>query len=70
MRLIGLGFDRTRLRPELTVITDDLGDIAAPAPSDEFSEFVELPLGADAAELDLTPAAAIALAAVARELRG
>lgn len=72
-RVIGLGFDLTRLRPELAVMTEDLGDIPAPSPSDEFVEFREIPLelGALAAarELDLTPAAAVAVAAVERELQ-
>ena len=73
-RVIGLGFDLTRLRPELAVMTEDLGDIPPPEPSDEFVEFreIRLDLGALAAawELDLTPAAAVAVAAVERELQG
>jgi hypothetical protein len=74
MRLIGLGHDLTRLRPELTVITEDMGDIDPPRPSEEFDEFREVALDrhaiAAARTLDLTPAAELALAAVERELRG
>jgi hypothetical protein len=74
MRLIALGHDLGRLRPELTVITDDLGDIGPPVPSDEFVEFRDVPLDpseiARARELDLTPAARLALDAVERELGG
>jgi hypothetical protein len=72
-RVIGLGFDLTRLRPELAVMTEDLGDIPPPEPSDEFVEFreIQLDLGALGAawELELTPAAAVAIAAVERELQ-
>jgi len=72
-RVIGLGFDLTRLRPELAVMTEDLGDIPPPEPGDEFVEFreIRLELGALTAawELDLTPAAAVAVAAVERELQ-
>ena len=72
-RVIGLGYDLWRLRPELAVMTPDLGDVPAPVPSDEFVEFREVELDAAAIgaawELDLTPAAAVALAAVERELR-
>jgi hypothetical protein len=68
MRVLALGHDVTRLRPELTVLTDDLGDIGAPPLSDEFTEFREVPLDpvgiAAARELDLTPAAALALEAL------
>jgi hypothetical protein len=74
LRLIGLGHDFGRLRPELTVITEDLGDIPPPAPGEEFSEFRDVPLElaeiAGARRLDLTPAAALALMALERELRG
>jgi hypothetical protein len=74
MRLIALGHDLGRLRPELTVITDDLGDIGPPVPSDEFVEFRDVPLDpgeiARARELDLTPAARLALDAVEGELGG
>jgi hypothetical protein len=74
MRLIALGHDLGRLRPELTVITGDLGDIGPPPPSEEFAEFREVALDRDqiarARELDLTPAAALALAALERELDG
>jgi hypothetical protein len=72
-RVIGLGYDLTRLRPEIAVMTDDLGDIPAPSPSDEFVEFREVALDlneiASVWELDLTPAAAVAIAAVERELQ-
>ena len=74
LRVIALGHDTTRLRPELTVMTGDLGEIAPPAPSREFSEFREVELDAGAIAraraLDLTPAAALALDAVERVLRG
>ena len=73
LRVIGLGYDLWRLRPELAVMTEDLGDIPPPEPSDEFVEFreVELDPRAIAAvwDLDLTPAAAVAVAAVERELQ-
>jgi hypothetical protein len=69
-----LGYDLWRLRPELAVMTPDLGDIGPPPPSDEFVEFREIALDAAALagawELDLTPAAAVAIAAVERELQG
>ena len=72
MRVIALGHDRTRLRPELTLLTEDLGDIGPPAASDEFAEFREVALNADAIaevrRLDLTPAAALALDALEPEL--
>jgi hypothetical protein len=64
IRGLSLGHDLTRLRPELTVITEDLGDIAPPQPSDEFTEFRELRVGEEAPGLDLTPAAALALDAL------
>ena len=64
IRRISLGHDVTRLRPEIAVITEDLGDIGPPAASDEFVEFREIRIGEDAAELDLTPAAVLALAAL------
>lgn len=68
MRLLAIGHDLTRLRPELAVITDDLGDIGPPPKSDEFTEFREIPLDpiaiSAARELDLTPAAALALDAL------
>jgi hypothetical protein len=74
MRLIALGHDLGRLRPELTVMTDDLGEVGPPAPSDEFVEFREVPLDPHeigrARALDLTPAAALALDALQRELAG
>ena len=72
-RVIGLGYDLTRLRPEIAVMTTDLGDIPPPEPSDEFVEFREVALDLNAIatvwELDLTPAAAVAVAAVERELQ-
>jgi hypothetical protein len=75
-QVIALGYDMARIRPELTVMTRDLGDIAAPEPSDEFVAFREVPLAADAiSELwldlrpdQLTPGAAVAIAAVERHL--
>lgn len=74
MRVIGLGYDLARLRPELALITDDLGQIGPPPPTEEFSEFREVRLDSDAIsavwELDLTAAASVALAALERELRG
>jgi hypothetical protein len=74
VRIIGLGYDLPRLRPELAVMTADLGDVPPPSPSDEFVEFREVPLDldriADVWALDLTPAAAVAVAALERELRG
>jgi len=73
LRVLGLGWDLARLRPELTLMTPDLGDVAAPLPSDEFTEFLEIPLDLDAIAkawaMDLTPAAAVGLAAVERELQ-
>jgi hypothetical protein len=73
IRVIGVGYDLWRLRPELAVMTEDLGDIPPPEASDEFVEFreirVELSALAAAWELDLTPAAAVAVAAVERELQ-
>jgi 8-oxo-dGTP pyrophosphatase MutT (NUDIX family) len=73
LRVIGVGYDLWRLRPELAVMTPDLGDIPPPPPSDEFVEFREIALDLDAIagawELDLTPAAAVAIAAVERELQ-
>jgi hypothetical protein len=73
LRVIGVGYDLWRLRPELAVITEDLGDIPPPEPSDEFVEFREIPLElgalAQAWALELTPAAAVAIAAVERELQ-
>src|SRR3954453_12405779 len=48
LRVIGLGWDLARLRPELTLMTPDLGDAAAPPPSDEFTDFLEIPLELDA----------------------
>jgi hypothetical protein len=72
MRVLALGHDRSRLRPELTVITGDLGDIGPPPLSDEFTEFREVALDpaaiASARELDLTPAASLALDAVVGSL--
>jgi hypothetical protein len=74
LRLIALGHDMTRLRPELTAITEHLGEVGPPPASDEFAGFREVPLTleaiADTRALDLTPAARLALAAVERELRG
>jgi 8-oxo-dGTP pyrophosphatase MutT (NUDIX family) len=74
LRVIGVGYDLWRLRPEIAVMTDDLGDVPAPEPSDEFVEFreFELDLAAMARvwELELTPAAAVAVAALERELQG
>jgi hypothetical protein len=68
IRAISLGHDRARLRPELAVITEDLGDIGPPPPSDEFAEFREIELEpeaiAAARRLDLTPAAMLALDAL------
>lgn len=68
LRLLALGHDHSRLRPELALITDDLGDIGAPPRSDEFAEFREVGLDAAsiaaARELDLTPAAGLALEAL------
>ena len=65
---LALGHDHGRLRPELAVITDDLGDVGPPPPSDEFAEFREVALTpeaiARARDLDLTPAAAVALDAL------
>jgi hypothetical protein len=73
LRLIALGHDAARLRPELTVMTGDLGAIPPPRPSHEFDAFREVPLDleaiAAARALDLTPAAELALAAVEHELR-
>src|SRR4051794_11004161 len=73
LRVIALGWDLARLRPELTLMTPDLGDVRPPLPTEEFTEFVELSLDldaiADAWALDLTPAAAVGLAAVERELQ-
>src|SRR4051812_37172357 len=73
LRVIGLGWDLARLRPELTLMTADLGDVRPPQPTEEFTDFVEIPLDLDAIaeawELDLTPAAAVGLAAVERELQ-
>lgn len=72
-RMIAFGWDLTRLRPELTLMTADVGDAGHPPVSDEFTEFRDVRLDVDAiAEvwgLDLTPAAALALAALERELR-
>jgi hypothetical protein len=74
VRVIGLGYDLPRLRPEVAVMTADLGDVPPPSPGDEFVEFREVPLDlgaiADVWALDLTPAAAVAIAALERELRG
>jgi hypothetical protein len=64
IRQISLGHDLTRLRPELTVITEDLGDIGPPHASDEFVEFREIRIAEDVPDLDLTPAAALALDAL------
>jgi hypothetical protein len=74
--VIALGYDVARIRPELTVMTRDLGDIEAPQRSDEFVAFREVPLADEAigelwAELrpdQLTPGAAVAIAAVERHL--
>jgi hypothetical protein len=74
MRLIGLDFDYGRLRPELTVITEDVGYIGPPPAGDEFTEFREVYLDEEALtqlrHLELTPAAMGAIAALERELRG
>lgn len=64
IRSITIGHDRGRLRPEIAVITEDLGDIGPPPPSDEFTEFREVRIGEAVPELDLTPAAALALDAL------
>lgn len=64
IRHITIGHDLTRLRPEITVITEDLGDIGPPEPSDEFTEFRELRVGEEVSGLELTPAAALALDAL------
>jgi hypothetical protein len=74
--VIALGYDVARIRPELTVMTRDLGDIAAPHSSDEFVAFREVPLAAEAISSlwvdlrpgQLTPGAAVAIAAVERHL--
>ena len=72
-RTIAFGWDLTRLRPELTLMTADLGDIGSPPASAEFTEFRDVALDLDAIDatwdLDLTPAAALALAALERELQ-
>jgi hypothetical protein len=68
IRRISLGHDLTRLRPELVVITEDLGDLGPPKPSDEFVEFLEVGVGEIPRGLDLTPAAALALDAVVGSL--
>jgi hypothetical protein len=74
MRLIGLDFDYARLRPELTVMTEDVGYIGPPPAGDEFTEFREFYLDEEALtqvrSLELTPAAMGAMAALERELRG
>jgi hypothetical protein len=74
MRILGLDFDYGRLRPELTVMTEDIGYIAPLQPGDEFTEFRDVHLEPDAlaqlAGLELTPAAQGAVAALQRELQG
>lgn len=75
-RVIALGHDVDRLHPELIAMTRDLGAAPAPRAGNEFSAFRDVAL--DPAAIDelwrhlgpdeLTPAAAVALAAVEREL--
>ena len=75
-RVIALGHDVDRLHPELIVMTPDLGDVPAPELSAEFQELREVALEQEAIDRlwlefgpdDLTPAAALALAAIEREL--
>jgi hypothetical protein len=74
--VIALGYDVARIRPELTIMTRALGDLAAPEPSDEFVAFREVTLELNAIDElwsslgpdDLTPGAAVAVAAVERHL--
>lgn len=68
LRVIGLGWDLTRLRPELALMTTASG--ARPQPSAEFAEIRDIELDGIAAawELNLTPAAAVALASLERHL--
>lgn len=74
-RAIALGYDLTRLRPELALVLD-LGEHPAPDPGPEFSELLEVELAPEAlaavwerlGPAELTPAAAFALAAAEREL--
>lgn len=74
--VIALGYDAARIRPELTIMTRDLGAIDAPEPSHEFVAFREVRLELEAisevwsslAPADLTPGAAVAIAAVERHL--
>jgi hypothetical protein len=74
LRVIGLGYDLSRLRPELTLLA--VGSGTRPEPSAEFAEIRDVELTAQAItalwkELgpgDLTPAAALALAALERHL--
>ena len=74
-RAIALGYDLTRLRPELALVLD-LGEHPAPEPGPEFSELLEVELTSEAlaalwetlGPAELTPAAAFTLAAAEREL--
>jgi hypothetical protein len=76
--VIAIGYDVARIRPELTIMTRDLGDLGSPEPSDEFVAFREVALELGAIDElwsslgpdDLTPGAAVAVAAVERHLGG
>jgi hypothetical protein len=77
-RVIGLGYDLPRLRPEVVVMTEHQGDMPRPEPSHEFAEVRDVPLDKESLsalwdELGpdrLTAAGVVALAAVERELEG
>jgi hypothetical protein len=74
-RVIGLGYDLPRMRPEVVVVTQHQGQIPRPEPSNEFAELRDVPLDSASlaavwAELGperLTAAGVVALAAIERE---